>query len=146
MATVQRQILAAVVARLRAAPALVTKPAERVRISHRVAVTREQSPAIHVAATEDSLVEAKDCNTRRLRLVVRLFGRDDDGIESIDELMAQAVARLKPSRGHAIPYPAGVTLRPPTIRFDEEVADLDVAFAELVFEATYTAPDWSLEA
>lgn len=145
MATVQRQILAAVVARLRATPALIAKSAERIRIAHRSPVTREESPAIHVVPQSDELVDDKSCNRRRLRFTVAVLARDDGGIETIDELLVQVMARLKPGRGDAIPYPAGVVLKPGVIRFDEEVADADIALAEFSFEATYSTADWSLE-
>lgn len=146
MATIQRQVLDAVVARLRASPAIIARPSDRIRIAHRTQVTREESPAIHVRPQTDTPTIGKDCVERRLAFDVVVFGRDDGGVESIDALLVDVMARLKPGRGDAIPYPDGVRLAPGAISFTEEDADEDVAFASLAFVATYSTAAWSLEA
>ena len=146
MTTIQRQILDAVVARLRASPVIVTRPSERTRIAHRTQVTRAESPAIHVRPQTDAPVGTKDCVERRLAFEVAIFGRDDGGVDSIDELMVAVMARIKPARGDAIAYPSGTRIDPGAITFTEEDADEDVAFASLAFVATYPAASWSLDA
>lgn len=145
MATTQRQILDAVVARLKATPLLLAK-ADRVRVAHRTPVTRDQAPAIHVIPLDDSPATGKDCTTRTLRFRVAVLGRDDGGIDTIDAVLIGVMERLRPSRMDAIPYPSGVVMRYGAIRFDEEDADEDVALAEMEFTATYTAADWLLDA
>ncbi len=145
MATIQRQILDAIVARLKASPRLLSKP-DRIRVSHRTPVTRDQAPAIYVVPIDDTPDTPKDCTRRRLRLRVAVLARDDGGVDSIDELMIAVMARLRPAKMDPIPYPPGTVLRYGAIRFDEEDADEDVALAEMEFEASYTAADWLLDA
>lgn len=149
MATIQRRVLDAVVDRLRALPAIVPKPSDRIRIAHRSPITRENSPSVRVIPIEDdeSGSGKGECVARRLRFAVQVIGRDDGGIESIDALLVDVLARLKPTRNDAIPYPSGVRLLPPgRVRFEDEMADADVALAEISFEATYNVAEWSLEA
>lgn len=148
MATVQQRVLAAVVDRLRVAPAIVAKPTERIRLAHRTPITRENSPSIRVVPIEDDYTGSGkgECLTRRLRFSVQVIGRDDGGLESLDQIVIDVLARLKPGRNDPIPYPSGVRLKPPgRIRFDEELADEDVAVAEITFEATYDVAEWSLD-
>jgi hypothetical protein len=131
MSTVQRRIL------------------DAVRIAHRTPITRENSPSIRVVPIEDdnSGSGKGECIARRLRFSVQIIGRDDGGVEALDQALIDVLARLKPTRADPIPYPTGVRLKPPgRIRFDEELADEDVAVAEITFEATYDVAEWSLEA
>ncbi|MCC6380453.1 MAG: hypothetical protein IT519_16680 [Burkholderiales bacterium] len=131
------------VARLRAAPLLVKSPSERVRIAHRTPVPRDECPAIRVVPIRNRRTSGKDCDARALAVRVQLFTRDDDGTagESADDLLAAVLARLKPARGDAIPYPQGVALDvAEEVTLDDEIADIDVAFAEITVTASYTVP------
>lgn len=148
MSTMQRRILDAVVDRLRASPAIIAKPSERIRIAHRTPITRENSPAIRVIPIDDDSAGGGkgECVERVLRFTVQIVGRDDGGVEAIDQLMVDVLARMKPTRTDAIPYPTGARLRPPgRVRFDEELADEDVAVVEVGFAASYSVDEWSLE-
>ena len=148
MSTMQRRILDAVVDRLRASPAIVTKPSDRIRIAHRTPITRENSPSIRVIPMDDAPAGGGkgECIERVLRFVVQLVGRDDGGVDAIDQLIVDVLARMKPTRTDAIPYPTGARLRPPgRVRFDEELADEDVAVVEVAFAASYSVDEWSLE-
>ncbi len=148
MATVQRSILDAVVGRLRESPALIARPTERIRVAHRTPVTREESPAIHVVPISDDEVGrgTGDCARRRVAFVVRIYGRDDGGVDSIDPILAAIVERINPAATSSFSYPTGAIVSPPgRITFSEEDADLDVAFAEIAFAASYPVAEWSLE-
>lgn len=145
--TTQREVLAAVLARLQATPALVDNRTDRIRLAHRTPVSREKTPAIHVVPleVEPSGSRGGDCVRRRLTFAVRIFGRSDGGVADIDALIADVLARLRPAAADAIPYPAEVVMREPRrVRFEEDDADEDVAFAELELSADYTSAEWSI--
>lgn len=147
MATTQSAVLAAVLGRLRAAPALIEQRTDRIRIAHRTPVSREKTPAIHVVPL-DVATKGKggsDCVQRTLTFAVRIFGRSDGGIADIDALIGDVLARLKPAADDAIPYPTEVVVTEPRrVRFQEDDADEDVAFAELELSADYTSAEWSI--
>lgn len=145
--TTQREVLATVLARLQATPALVDNRTDRIRLAHRTPVSREKTPAIHVVPleVESSGNRGGDCVRRRLTFAVRIFGRSDGGVADIDALIVDVLARLKPAAADAIPYPAEVVMREPRrVRFEEDDADEDVAFAELELSADYTSAEWSI--
>ncbi len=148
MATVQRRILTAVLARLREVtpPALplVPTPDKRVRLSHRTPPDVPESPSVYVVVERDRLVKSRDCDDRVLAFRVEVYGRSDAGVGSIDELLEAVLQRLKPVNGHAIPYPRGTNLDQVDLTLDEEVADTDVAFGALAFNARYSVRTWSL--
>lgn len=145
MATKQREILDAVLARLRAAPAIVPNPTDRVRLSHRTPPDRPDVPCIYIVPASDGLRGAsKDCDQRELVFRVQVYGRSDGGVAAIDVLLEAVMARLRPARDHAIPYPATVRMIHGGITFEEELADKDDAFAELTFTASYSVPEWTL--
>lgn len=147
MATTQSAILAVVLERLRATPALVDNRTERIRLSHRTPVSREKTPAIHIVPLDCAAVDNRDsdCVRRRLTFAVRIFGRSDGGIADIDTLIEEALLRLRPAADDASPYAVGVIVREPArIRFEEDDADEDVAFAEFEVTADYASAEWSI--
>ena len=143
----QGAVLAAALARLRAAPALIEPRTDRIRIAHRTSVSREKTPAIHVVpldVTTNGNV-GSDCVRRTLTFAVRIFGRSDGGIADIDALIVDVLARLRPAADDGIPYPGGVIVQEPRrVRFQEDDADEDVAFSEFEVTADYTSAEWSI--
>ncbi len=137
--TIAETLMQAVLARLESSPALC----DNVRRAHRVAVARDEAPAIYLIDGDDVIRGSPDSDCRRdrvKRFTVAVFVRDDDGASAADTLVDAVNDRLDPVTAYA----SGATLLQGAIKPDEEIADEDAIRVDMEFEFRYQAPGWSL--
>ena len=141
MASKAEAVMLAIFARLQASPAIVENP----RRSHRIPVTREQAPTIHLIDGTDTPTPAKNnCRTQRTRgFTVSIFVRDDAGASAADPYVLAVNDALDPDVGTA--YPGGAIMRQGRITVDEEIADGDAVRVDMAFEFDYQTTGWALD-
>lgn len=141
MASKAEAVMLAVFARLQASPAIVENP----RRAHRIPVTRDQAPAIHLIDGADTPTPAKNnCRTQRTcSFTVSIFVRDDAGASAADPYKLAVNDALDPGVGTA--YPGGAIMRQGRITVDEEIGDGDAVRVDMAFEFDYQTTGWALD-
>ena len=144
MATIAETVMQAILARLMGSPALEAE----VRRSHRIPVTRDAAPAVHVVDGRDVPTPARnDCRTDRTKgFTVSVYVRDDAGASAADALVQAINERLDPIDAAQTPYPSGAVLRQLSIIPSEEIADGDAVQIDMEFEFDYATSGWRLDA
>jgi hypothetical protein len=142
MASKAEAVMVAVLARLQGSPSI----ADNVRRAHRIPVTREQAPAVHLIDGTDTPTPAKNnCLTQRTRgFTVSIFVRDDAGASAADSYVLAVNAALDPEDN--APYPSNAVMRQGRITVDEEIADGDAVRVDMAFEFDYVTSGWALDA
>ena len=142
MASKAETVMVAVLARLQASPAIT----DNVRRAHRISITRENAPAVHLIDGTDTPTPAKNnCRTQRTRgFTVSIFVRDDAGASAADPYVLAVNDALDPDVGTA--YPGGAIMRQGRITVDEEIADGDAVRVDMAFEFDYQTTGWALDA
>lgn len=142
MASKAEAVMVAVLARLQASPAIT----DNVRRAHRISITRENAPAVHLIDGTDTPTPAKNnCRTQRTcGFTVSIFVRDDEGASAADPYVLAVNDALDPDVGTA--YPGGAIMRQGRITVDEEIADGDAVRVDMAFEFDYQTTGWALDA
>ena len=136
-------VMAAVLARLQAAPANWGLGVVDVRRAHLTTVPRKGAAAVHLIDGDDQphAKQAALCIQRDMGFTLALFVRSDSGPSAADPLRIEAMRRLSPDTA---PYADGILLAPGRIRVDAELADADAIRVEMEFAASYPATEWTL--
>jgi hypothetical protein len=142
--SIQHAIMLAIMARLNGPTPVIDNP-DRIRRSHKTAVSSATAPAVYADDGDDDLRKGDDCHCDRVaRPAVRIFvnGDADDALADADVIKVGVLARLNPAdRTH--PYPNGVAMTHVRSRFEDDVEDGDAVFLTLEFEAKYSSPMWA---
>jgi len=134
-----------VVDRLRASPNIGVA-VDMIRSSHRIPVSREQAPAVHVKV--DGISEPRSgrgCVQRDLSMVVAIVVRDDEALDAADPLLQAVIARLASDSVVAPAYPAGVRVKLGRAYVNEESADADAMRIDIEYAFTFSAGEESLD-
>lgn len=145
MQSLAYDVIEAVVARLRASPALIAgDQQDRIRHTHRTALPREQCPAIRVYESLNEPATRGGCSPRRITFTVAIVVRDDYAHAPADELAIAVLQRLSPSAPGMPVYPHEARIEAVRIRYEDENADADVRTIEIGCTAQYDAgDDWA---
>jgi len=145
--TIANDLMEEVTARLKAASGLSTYPLPaNVRRDHRVPVTLQKSPAIHIVDGDEEIVARRknDCDVDvRLLFTVVIYVRNDEGFAYADPVKAEVMERLK-CEGQSPVYPHSALIEPGRIRLDHEPADNDAVRAEMEFWFLFSRDKWTL--
>lgn len=129
--------------RLTAAPAFGI-PVERIKRAHRTAVTRANSPAVHVIEGAARLREQKRCDWQwEMTGTIAVFVRDDEGVSAADPFILEIVRRINPETG--TPYSNQVRLELVAIEPDTEIADEDATRVNIEFAIKFGLARWTLD-
>lgn len=143
--SVYEAVMQNILARLEGSPSLC----DNVRRSHKVAIRKEDAPAVYLAEADDDSKggPGDNCRTaRQFQPIIRVFVREDNGYAIADALVTEIVARLNPEAPDQTPYPAGVTPELNRVAVAEEIADGDALMKEIRLIVNYQSGYWSLVA
>lgn len=130
-----------VVARLRAAPAVITNTAN-IRRDHRTVISRDEAPTVHVIEGDaTATATTRDCfRNWELEFTIAVFVRADAGYAAAEPIMIRIMAALDPS----VAYPGSADLIPNSIRKEQEIADADALRVDMRFVFKYRTALWAL--
>jgi hypothetical protein len=136
-------VMAAILGRLKAAPANWGLGVVDVRRAHLTAVPKAGAPAVHLIDGADApkSKQTSRCLQRDMDFTVALFVRSDAGPGAADGLRTEAYRRLSPDTAS---YAEGTTVTPGRITVAPDIADGDAIRVDLDFTACYAAGDWTL--
>jgi hypothetical protein len=143
MASIAENVMAAILARLQALPKL----APDVRRSHRIPVSREMAPCVHLVDGGDTLVAMKnDCRgDRKKAFTVSVFYRDDAGAAAADPMVISVNDRMNPVHATFSALPHNAILKQGDITPNEETADGDAVRIDMAFEFEYHTSGWRID-
>lgn len=118
---------------------------ESIRRKHRTPVTRARCPAVQVIEGAARLTEVKRCDWRfEMNGTIRVFVRDDDGLEAADPFVVEIVKRINPEIPTA--YSNGVLLEITALEPEVEIADEDAVATNIELRARFGCGRWALDA